>query len=100
MRTSLAGTSGLSNHGTSSIRLGNGKNISVEVGGIGDPATYISYIKKRYFTLIALEPSKSTGAFDGKLAAYLAQDPDYEVARQVQDGDGTYTIWVLKGGQA
>jgi 4-amino-4-deoxy-L-arabinose transferase-like glycosyltransferase len=81
---------------TSSIRLGNTKSISVGVGGIGDADTYISFIKKRFFSLIALEPSKSTSAFDGKLAGYLSQDPDYEVAEQVRDRGGVYTIWVLK----
>jgi hypothetical protein len=84
---------------TSSIRLGNGKSISVAVGGIGNADTYISFIKKRFFALIALEPSNSTAAFDGKLADYLTQDPDYEVAEQVKDGGGIYTIWVLKGGK-
>jgi hypothetical protein len=84
---------------TSSIRLGNTKSISVGVGGIGDADTYISFIKKRFFSLIALEPSKSTSAFDGKLAGYLSQDPDYEVAEQVRDRGGVYTIWVLKGGR-
>ena len=85
---------------TSSIRLGNGKNISVGVGGIGNADTYISFIEKRFFALIALEPSKSTDAFDAKLAAYLAHDPDYEVAEQVRNGAGVYTIWVLQGGRS
>lgn len=85
---------------TSSIRLGNGKNISVGVGGIGNANTYISYLRKRFFALVALDPSKSTAAFDGKLAAYLTQDPDYEVAEQVRAGTGIYTIWVLKGGRS
>jgi hypothetical protein len=84
---------------TSSIRLSNGKSISVAVGGIGNTNTYISYIKKRFFALVALEPSQATVQFDGKLADYLTQDPNYEVAEQVQDGGGTYTIWVLKGAQ-
>lgn len=83
---------------TSSIRLGHNKNISVAVGGVGNPDTYITYIKKRYFTLIALEPSSITATFDGKLANYLVTDPDYEVAETVKDGGGVYTIWVLTGG--
>lgn len=81
---------------TSSIRLGNGKNISVGVGGVGNADTYLSYIKKRFFAVIALEPSQSTTAFDGKLIAYLARDPDYELADQVKEGGGLYAIWVLK----
>lgn len=82
---------------TSSIRLGNNKNISVAVGGVGNPDTYIAYIKKRFFTLIALEPSDVTATFDSKLAAYLVNDPDYEIAETVKDGGGVYTIWVLIG---
>ncbi len=82
---------------TRSIQLGSNKNISVTVGGVGNPDTYITYIKKRFFALIALEPSSLTTAFDAKLAGYLANDPDYEVAETVKDGGGTYTIWVLNG---
>src|SRR5215469_7066850 len=82
---------------TRSIYLGSNKNISTVVGGVGNPETYIKYIKKKFFALIALEHSELTATFDRKLADYLMNDPDYEVAETIKDGGGIYTIWVLTG---
>lgn len=83
---------------TGSIRLANGKNISATVAGVGSAGTYISFIKKRYFTAIALQPSATTAGFDRTLMNYLQTDPDYAMDAQVKDGNGVYSIWVLTGG--
>jgi hypothetical protein len=80
---------------TSSIRLSNGKSISVAVGGFGNPNNYISMIKKNYFTVIALEPSNITAAFDKSVEDFLVLDNDYTLADQVKIGSGIYKIWVL-----
>jgi hypothetical protein len=84
---------------TSSIRLGNGKSISVAVDQVGNANTYISFIKKRFFALIVLQPSKATAELDGKLADYLTQDPDYEADATIYIKGGRYMIWLLKGTQ-
>jgi hypothetical protein len=83
---------------TSSIRLPDGKSISVPVGGVGHPDIYLSLIRQHFFSVIALDPSEITSGFDAALSADLSADPSYRVFDRLPYGHGTYTIWVYAGG--
>lgn len=85
---------------TSSIRLNDDQSVTFgsNVLGVGNPETYISYIKKQFFTVIVLAPSQSSGQFDTDLTNYLDQDPDYVPLRQLNSGGAFYRIWVIAGG--
>ena len=84
---------------TGSIRLANGGSISANVGGVGNVGTYIGFIKKRYFSVIALEPSPTSAGFESRLINYLQNDPDYATDAQVRYGNSVYDVFVLTAGQ-
>jgi Dolichyl-phosphate-mannose-protein mannosyltransferase len=83
---------------TGSIRLANGKSISATVGSVGNVGTYINFIKKRYFSVIAIEPSPTSAGFESKLINYLQIDPDYAVDAEVRYGNSVFDIFVLTAG--
>lgn len=77
---------------TRSIMLPTGHSISAQVGGEGDPRVYARFIRRDYFSLVALN-FLSTQSLDHYIAADLDANPSYRVVAHVPYGATYYTIW-------
>jgi Dolichyl-phosphate-mannose-protein mannosyltransferase len=77
---------------TRSVVLPSGHSISSAVGQPGNPAVYARYIRRSYFSLVALD-FYSTRTLDHEIAADLNGNPRYRVVADVPYGHGDYTIW-------
>jgi len=78
--------------GTQTIVLPSGHSISGPVGVPGNPAVYARFIRRDYFSLIALD-FFSTHSLDEHIAADLRHNRAYRVAARVPYGPGDYVIW-------
>ncbi len=77
---------------TRSVVLPSGHSISAGVGQPGNPVVYARFIRRRYFSLVALD-FYSTRALDRDIAGDLNGNPWYQVVAEVPYGGGDYTIW-------
>ncbi len=64
----------------------------VGVTGAGDPATFARYIRRGYFTLVALNYA-DTMSLDHAIAADLKSSGQYRVVQVIPYGTGTYVIY-------
>ena len=78
---------------TRSVVLPSGHSISAEVNEPGNPAVYARFIRRNYFSLVALD-FYSTRVLDHEIAADLNRNPGYRVVADVPYGSGYYTFWV------
>ncbi len=77
---------------TRSIILPTGHTISVHVGEEGNPATYSKYIRRGYFSIVALN-FLSTTSLDLKIAAFVRLNHHYQIIASVPYGVSRYVIW-------
>jgi hypothetical protein len=84
---------------TRSVVLPSGHSISSAVNEPGNPAVYARFIRRGYFSLVALD-FYSTRALDHEIAADLNRNPRYRVVADVPYGTGDYTFWARIPGRA
>jgi hypothetical protein len=81
---------------TTSITTATGRSISAPVGSQGKPSVYLPYIRRGYFTVIALTRPAASG-LDRIVAGYLGRDPQYRVVARPSYGSGSYIVWERRG---
>ena len=73
--------------------LPSGHSISAAVDQPGNPAVYARYIRRNYFSVVALD-FYATRVLDHEIAADLNRNPRYRVITDVPYGtSGDYTFW-------
>jgi hypothetical protein len=77
---------------TRSIILPDGHSISSAVGASGNPLVYRRFIRRNYFSLVALD-FLSTRPLDLAIAADLDGDSRYRLVADVPYGTARYHIW-------
>jgi hypothetical protein len=77
---------------TRSIILPDGHSISAAVGGSGNPQVYRQFIRRNYFSLVALD-FLSTRPLDLAIAADLDGNSRYRLVAEVPYGTAQYRIW-------
>jgi hypothetical protein len=75
---------------TRSLRLPDGRSISVPVAESGLPGTYAPFIAAGYFKLVALNYQLPV---DWSITRYLDQNPAYRLVASVPYGSFTFRIW-------
>jgi hypothetical protein len=74
------------------VVLPSGHSISAAVDQPGNPAVYARFIRRDYFSLVALD-FYATRVLDHEIAADLNRNPRYRVVADVPYGNGRYTFW-------
>jgi Dolichyl-phosphate-mannose-protein mannosyltransferase len=83
---------------TRSVRIPDGKIISVPVGAEGNPAVYQKLIEEHYFSVVLLTFT-DTVTLDNDLARYLNGTQGYRIADVIPFGPtrhGDYTVWTYE----